>query len=210
MALGVGHNFRMTNFFDQGGNQALMVSYWRLVEYTEPQTDSFFAEAMQRQMMDIGRVHSVMSVTARCYRTVIDNLTIPLEFGEFIGDDFGSITGDPAPSFVTISVKQLVPTRLTRNGYKRIPFPSDTNTAGNDPQVGTSDRLAIEAFFGAEVEINYTSGVTSLSAIVQPLVIGRTNVGTPEDPDYILDLSKIQFVSGAQVSKVTSQNTRKV
>lgn len=210
MPFAVNDFIQVISTFSQEGNEAQMVSFWRIEAINELAEGSSFAEAFAFHMMNIGSVEDVMSTTAGLIRNVINNLTSPLFFSDWSGLITGTVSGDPAPSFNTISIKQSGGSRITRNGYKRIPFITDSGSAGNNPNVSTTVRTALESFYGSSVNLVYTAGLTSVDVFIKPVIVGRTNMGTPEAPDYQLDLSRVQDVVSANVHKVTSQNSRKV
>lgn len=207
MSLGVGHIIRLTNFFSQGTIEAVMVSYWEVDAMDGALPNSGWAEFMQHGIMDIARVKEVMSVNAKAYRTVFDDLTVDGEYGEYTGDISGTMSGTPAPSFVSLSVKQIVPSHITRSGYKRIPFIGEDAYGGNANNVGIVTKTALETFFGTPVPMALEILGVDAELTLTPLVIGRT---LDIDGHYVLDMDKIQYVTAASLqNNVTTQNSRK-
>jgi hypothetical protein len=201
MALSSGDLIQVLSFYTTGQIEALMVSYWRVENLEGVLVDADWAEVIQYGIQHIARVRDVMSSTAKAYRTVFNNLSKPMEYGEFIGDDFGTQSGQAAPSFEAVSVKQQVPTRLTRAGYKRIPFVSDSLSNGNALTLNTTTKTALETFFGSPTEFETTVDGEIGNMTLQPLVIGRTKNA---EGVYELDLDKIQEVSSAAVQSIVS------
>lgn len=199
---------RVKQFFKRGTIEALMVSFWELgvVEPMDFITTEALAEAFHGTFdgavwVETGDINAVY------YKTVVDLAPDFMEFGEYAEDVFGGLSGDSAPSYVSIQVKQNVPTRLTRAGFKRIPFTTEAAIVGNNLALGTGVINQIEAFFGDSTVMAVPSNPTN-TANMLPIVIGRTNVGTAENPIYELDFAKKQYVTNAQCNKNTHQNSR--
>jgi hypothetical protein len=209
MALATGNILRIINHFTQGSNSGLMVSFWEVQDLATPNTYALLAEGFHKQMASVWRVMDVVHSSANLARTVIDNLSTVGEYGEYVEDIPGTGGGDPAPSFVAVSVKQVVETRLTRAGYKRIPFIGEGQTDGNNATIGVVTATAIQDFYGVEAHVNFTDLVTgTIDASLVPIVVGRTET-PPGSGIYVLDLAKINYVTSAIIQGATSQTSRK-
>jgi hypothetical protein len=93
-------------------------------------------------------------------------------------------------------------TRLTRHGSKRFVGVIEETTVGNNPASTITDELsalAVAMYAGILV-----SG-TTIDVTLTPIIIGRTKV----DGVYVLDTTKVNLVSGAEFTRLTSQNSRK-
>lgn len=210
MAIGLNDILRVKTFFHQGSNEALMVSYWTVSEIITPNTYAALAQAFGFTMMVDSRVQDLVSATATLDRVVIDNLSKPLEFGEWVEDFVGIATGDPAPAFNAVSIKQSVGTRTTRAGYKRIPFISEQIMNGNTAVISGITETALLAFWGQLYNFLYSDPVNGDTEILMfPTIVGRTlNEDVP--PTYEEDLTRINPVTGASIQGITSQVSRKV
>lgn len=209
MALAIGDVLQFIMTFGQGTNTALMVGYWRVDAMDTPNTYTALAAGFQFELMSgTGQLSNVLATSTASQKIVVNSLTKPLEFGEHVEDINGGMIGDPAPAFVALRVKQSVESKLTRAGYKRIPFVGEAASVGNNVTVGASVKTAIEEFFGIPLNVAFTHPVDGLIDIVlEPIVVGRTLMGTP--PVYTPDISKINPVTGASLAFVTSQTSRK-
>lgn len=209
VALATGQILQVICHFLQGSNEALMVSFWRVAELSEPNVYAALAQAFQFEMMSGAGVHAnVIASNAASTRVVINNMTLPLEGGEWVGSIPGAILGDPAPSFVALRVKQIVEDKRTRSGYKRIPFVGEGSFVGNNVTVAAGTKSAIEDFYGLEGEFNYSSGeFGDISAKLQPVVVGRTK--DPITGIYELDLDKVNNVVAGSLLFAASQVSRR-
>lgn len=209
MALAINDLLKITSEFEQGSNTGMMVSMWRVSQMDVPSTYDVLAEGFQFTLMVSGGVNDIIHTSAKAVRTVVDSLTKPLEYGEFVGDDVGSAGGEPMASFVSLSIKQTVESRLTRAGYKRVPFISESVLNGNDFAGSLALQGQLEDFFGLNASITYTpTEGDPIDIVLVPVVIGRT-LNSEVPPFYELDLAKINPVVGASVQGATSQNSRK-
>lgn len=183
-----------------------MVGFWRYSEtsgapeYSNSELALQFAEAWS------DKFGTIQHPTSIYYRTLVEVAPDFLEFGENIFDRVGSATGEPAPSYVAIQVKQAVGSRLTRSGFKRIPFVSEDNIVGNGLELTAGMIVDLEAFYGFMNILPGGGGGDDIRLV--PVIVGRTNMGTPEDPDYQLDFTKVNPVTSASVVKNTHQNSR--
>lgn len=201
-----GDLLRVTQFFRQGSIEGIMVGFWRYLETSAiPEIENSelafeIAEAWQ------GLFSTIQHPTSIYYRTLVEIAPDFLEFGENVFERSGEATGQAAPSYVAIQVKQAVGTRVTRNGYKRIPFVSEDNIAANVLSITPTMLVNLQDFYGNLFQL-YPGGGTDdirLSAVI----IGRTNMGTPEAPNYVLDFTKENPVTSVSANKNTHQNSR--
>lgn len=209
VAIGLNDILRIKTFFRQNDNDALMVSYWQVIAINVPQPYPQFAQAFGWTMMHDGRVQDVVSTSAVLERVVVDNLSQFPEFGEWVEDLPGIASGDPAPAFNALSIKQSVLTRTTRAGYKRIPFISEQIMNGNNASLSVITEAALQTFFGFEFNIVFNDPDTGdVDYVIAPIIVGRTlNSAVP--PVYEEDLTRLNLVSGAVIQGITSQVSRK-
>lgn len=208
MALSLNNIIRIKQFFRQGTIEALLVSYWQVADITIAPTYNQMAEAFGFIWSTVGQGVDILHGTAEMYRVVLDNLTLEGEYGESTLLYAGVAAGDPAPSFNAISVKQIVETRLTRAGYKRMPFISESHSIGNEVNVPTTVEIGIEEFWGFPASFFYEGADFTVDVTLNPVVVGRTLVELPE-PHYVEDITKINPVVEGQIQRITSQNSRK-
>jgi hypothetical protein len=199
---------RITQFFRLGSIEAVMVSFW-IVDPTSVLTDLTDSEAafMIAEHWDTNVGQFTLNTNAVYYRTLIEKAPEFYDFVENVFDRPGGQAGDAAPSFVAGQIRQLVATRQTRGGYKRLPFLIEANVSGNEFDTTPVIREGIEAIYGNQwvvTDLAYPDNTIRLN----PVIIGRTNMGTPEVPDYQLDFTKVNPVVSASLARVTHQNSR--
>lgn len=132
----------------------------------------------------------------------ITNLTNGLDIHEQVSTQAGLEGGDNAPSFVAWGFRLIRTTRLTRHGSKRFVGVSEDDTVGNDPSAGIEAELATCA---AKLAAGVFVSGTTIDVTLTPVIIGRTLVGD----SYILDITKVNLVAGAEFTRLTTQNSRK-
>lgn len=204
-----GDRLRITQTFNQAGNLAYLVSFfqWASTDTEVPVVEDNIAYAYHYAMA-YNIVPIFLHNTAKLVRTLVDNLDNPTGlYGEYIEDFVGTQSGDAAPSFVAVDVKQNVGSRLTRSGRKRLPFIPESLSQGNTCLITGGDADDIAAFFGAPIALDFPETSDSMG-VLSPVIVGRTLMGVP--PKYELDLTRVQLVSSAQIVGVTSQTSRKV
>lgn len=209
MALIQNEAYRMKFFYRQGTNEAMMIANWNLVDFVVGATETELAQAMLTDF-ELATNAPVRHSTSVCYRVEVAETFGGLDFGVADGDVLGLLGGEPAPSFNAIAIRQNVGTRLVRPGQKRIPFIPEAVSNGNNPVLTVGQQAGLELGYGQEIEVEWTDLQANLwTFILQPMVIGTTNVGTPSAPDYILDPAKQVPVTSAEVTRITSQVSRK-
>lgn len=204
-----GDVLQILSFFSMRELTALMVSFWRYEQLSAigPLTDSQVAEAFHTAFTPI--VGIMLSQEADLTRTLVNNLTNGLTFGDYSEVVGGGFPGEALPAFNAISIKQNVGTRETRAGYKRFPYPGEGMSINGNVTIGAVDQATVEDFFGQIVLIQNPIDASPGGGL-QPIVVGRTNMGTAEDPDYQIDLTRVQDVISAAIQpRVTSQTSRK-
>lgn len=199
---------RITQFFSQSGNQAVLVNFYKVTNVFEAvPTEAQVAEAYHKYYAN-NLIAKFLSTTASYDRTLVDNLTGELGFfGDYVHTDAGGRSGEPLNSFTAIDVKQSVSNRLTRNGRKRLPFTSEAIAVGNTCTIEGGDLAAIRGFYGGSFTLVNPIDFSNM-IILDPVIIGRVKV-SDNPPVYELDLSKVNGVASANIVGMTSQVSRK-
>lgn len=209
MALILNEAYRVKMFYRQGTNEAMMIANWNLLDFVQGATETELAQAFLNDF-EVATNAIIRHVTSVCYRMEVQETFGGLDFGVAEGDVLGLIGTDPAPSFNALAVRQNVGTHLVRPGQKRIPFIAESIMNGNTPVLTVGQQAAIELGYGQDIEINWVDAeLNDWVFTLRPMVIGTTNVGTPEAPDYILDPAKQVPVTSSEVIRITSQVSRK-
>lgn len=197
---------QVKQFFNNAGNTALMVSYWKIDGIagdvpTMAQMTAWFHATYGERIVPF-----TLSSFAGYVRTVIDNLTDVGEFGDFSDDIPGEVAGDILPAFNAIAIRQNCITRLTRAGQKRLPFIGEAMASGSNVIIDSGDLVELLIWFGEAATAQDPLDVTNFVTLT-PVVVGRI-----EDPvgsgNYVLDLSRINPVESATVVRMTHQNSR--
>jgi len=139
---------------------------------------------------------TIMSNQAVVLKIVGQSIRGSVAFGERVETEFGIQPGDCSPPFVAWDFTLLRGGALERNGYKRIPGVADNMQSNGSATIGA--RPDLDAFAAA------IGGTFSIGAVDFGPVIRRTKVNhvTQNPPVYYT-------CSGAQYSRVGSQNSRK-
>lgn len=205
MAVVDGDILRFTLRHVLDNQQLLCVDYRRYIdvegggntyaEIANDYSDAYVANIVQNWMVDDLVYQGVF----------LENVTNGIEFFDETRSQPGTATQDPAPTFVGVGVRQVRTTKVTRNGSKRLPGLSDAASLGNDLNLLTGQITAIETHFGANVLVG--DGTIVNDAELQPVIVGRTL--NPTTGVYELDLTRVNDVSSAVVTGVTSQVSRK-
>lgn len=131
----------------------------------------------------------------------VNNITDGLEFYILPVSIFGTDTGESLPSFNAVSVKLFRPTKLTRNGYRRMAGVNGDFVDENN--VNSTYRMAIALAFDFLIS-DTVCGTPTDTVTIQGAIVGRLANG-----DY--DLTRVQQPSVLQVQElVTTQRSRKV
>lgn len=137
---------------------------------------------------------------------ILENLTDGFEFSEGTYTATGDADGQPLPVHDTVSVKLLRSSKLTRNGRKS--FSGLTENQNDNGNLGMSalQISEIESFLGQPFTY-LDPNDNSLTAILQPVIVGRT---LDVNGVYQLDLNRLNPITGATVNpRIRTQNTRK-
>lgn len=133
----------------------------------------------------------------------LDNITNNLDFDDLpLSGANGDVTGEAMPTFVAYKFVLHRPTKLTRQGYKRIGGVPESALSGNAIQVAFApalDGVADKIKICLVIEVG---GVEVLRFC--PVLVGR-------NPDGTHDLTRVQEVSEVSWDlRATSQVSRKV
>lgn len=203
----VGDLYYIKQHFRQNGVEALMAGYWRIDVITgaSSTTDDNLAQAVHEQYD--GEIHGeIGSNESDYYKTVVEK-TESIFFGEYANPTLGGDSGDKMPDFNSISVKQNVGTRLTRSGFKRIPFIVEARSNGNNPVLTLAQRAQIENFYGGS-QTWVSSAAPGVSITGHWEIVKR--VESPAGSgNYVPDFTQTQPVVTASVGRITTQNSRK-
>ena len=207
MAITLGSIMETHFDFTQAGIAAKMIQYFQVIG-TLPPEGAYDESRYCENMFDHVKVRfaNIIPTAAQFVRVYAINRPAGLLDGSStqaaVSGTGGSLLNAP---FVSISVFQQRNTRLTRNGAKRFPFPSEASTAGGVPSLVTANKDFLEDFFGSVTDLVDTLGFFSVLSI-QPVIIPRVPLGGGA---YETDYANPNIVVNAQVRRVTSQNTRK-
>jgi len=119
----------------------------------------------------------------------------------------GVKAGDPTASFLAANIQLKRTTKLTRHGSKRIAGLVEPDvsanlilwTVGETTSVLDACRLGL-MFTVLAVPVLYGT----------PVIVGRTLVSPGPPPEYVLDLTKINLISDAELTALSTQRSRKL
>lgn len=202
----IGEYWRFTTTITYQNATCKVVDYREIESVpTNPMTPAELAQSYGNQF--VIDILALLNVSAVMTLVEADNLSDGITFGQWAFNDAGEITGDPMPSYVAIPIQLQRSTKVTRNGYKRLPGVTETLVSGNVLSIGSQEKLAAEIFFSGSrpfKDITVPTEEYSMNAII----VGRTKNASGV---YELDLTRINPVSSASIgSNVTTQNTRKI
>lgn len=207
MALIQGEVYTVKFFYRQNNIEANMIAKWRLDEFTQGATEEELAQAFLLDF-EVATNRPIRHTSSVCYRVEVQETFGGLDYGVAEGDVLGDDGGAPAPTFNALAIRQNVGTRLVRPGQKRVPFITESIMVGNEPQLTIGQQTALEVGYGQPIDIDWTSPSTGLFAFgLTPMVVGVTL--DPVDNKYFLDPAKQVIVRNAEVTRITSQNSRK-
>lgn len=196
-------------YFRQAGIEALIVQFFKVTAISSSdETEQDVAYTLQ-QIMGTELVPLWLHGSAEFYKILVLNVSDGLGYAELLETFTSEISGDPMPRYEAISLRQSVPTRLTRGGFKRLPFGAESQSDGINWTLSEEAREPIIEFFENQtIVVDYDDPHEPTGTIVHPVIVGRTlNEAIP--PVYELDLSKVQLVSAVESRGWTTQNTRK-
>lgn len=209
MALITNELYRVKFYYRQGTNEGLMIANWMLLDFEQGATETELAQAMLNDF-EVATNKPVRSSSSVCYRVEVQETFGGYDYGVADGDVVGALGDTPAPSFNAIGVRQNLGTRLVRSGQKRIPFITEAVMGGNSPVLTTGQQVALELGYGQEIEVNWQD-ITNHNWVftLKPYVVGVTWNPNATPPQYVLDPAKQVPVRSAEVTRITSQNSRK-
>ena len=146
---------------------------------------------------------TIMSANAVLDLVEITNLTNGLDIYQQSFSTAGLLGGADMPTFTAWGFRLIRTTRLTRHGSKRFVGVIEETTLGNSPAASIEDELSAVAV-GLEAGIMVSGTTTDIT--LTPIIIGRT---LNEENQYVLDTTKVNLVSGAEFTRITTQNSRK-
>lgn len=196
-------------FFRQGSNEAMIVQFFKVTAISSSdETEVDVAYTIQEIL---GKILWPMwgHTSAEYYKTRVKNVTDNLGYAEALEDVAGAIGNNAMPRYDSISIRQSVPTLLTRGGFKRLPFGSESQNDAGTWVIGAPELEDILNFFQDQtLVLDADDPHEPTGTIIHPVIVGRTlNSAIP--PVYELDLDKVQLVSAATPRGWTTQNTRK-
>lgn len=207
MALIQGEAYTVKFFYRQQNIEANMIAKWRLDEFTQGATETEMALAFLNDF-EVATNKPIRAAISSCYRVEVQETFGGLDYGVAEGDILGAVNSGPAPTFAAIAVRQNVGTRLVRPGQKRVPFITENAMDGNEPALDPGQTAALEIGYGQPIDIDWTSPTMQVFSFgLTPMVVGVTL--DPVDGKYFLDPTKQVLVRNAEVTRVTSQNSRK-
>lgn len=209
MPLILDESYRVKFYYRQAGIEALMIANWKLLDFVQGATETELAAAFLLDF-EVATNAPIRGTNSTCYRVEVQETFGGLDFGVRDGDVLGLAAAPFAPSFVSIAVRQNVGTRLVRPGQKRIPFTTEALINGNEPALTVGQQAALELGYGEDIQIEYTDPQTNLwTFTLRPMVIGVTLNPNTVPPKYFLDPAKQVEVTSAELTRVTSQVSRK-
>lgn len=134
--------------------------------------------------------------------TTVDNITNGLDFGAVEADVFGLLEGDELASFYALNFILRRTSKITRNGSKRFAGVAETSVNGNSYTGSMTPVNALAAALAAPLK-DGASPTPNDFAI--PVIVGRKLVSG----HYEYDLTKINPVSSAAFTAVSTQRSRK-
>lgn len=194
----VGDILRLTacqNIFDQ---RVCNVFYYLVGVWTGNKTYKDILDSFEADV--IPSIASIQSDELTWDLLELDNVTNGVEFFQKNIDIQGDGIGTPAmPSYVSVGVKLLRSTKVTRNGSKRIAGIQEGNVTDNNVDL---NQVGIDAVQDAMV-LDLTDDINTPNFVLEPVIVGR-------QPNGSLDLARINPIASAQVKPlITTQNSRK-
>lgn len=115
--------------------------------------------------------------------------------------------GSGSPTFVSVGFKLVRASRNTRHGSKRFGGISEDSTDINNPVYAGTVVADVETALAAPLDL--LNALEGSVGTIEPVIVGR--VRFVDDPEHAgeLDLTRFSLVSAAQITRVTTQNTRK-
>lgn len=137
----------------------------------------------------------------------VKNVTNGIDFFDVAINADGLLGAPLAASFLALNFILRRSNGLTRNGSKRLGGLSENASEGNDITASPALIAALEAAYSAPLS---TSDAIPVD-FATPVIVGRTNVSLdPDEPEYELDLDKINPIASSSVTAISTQRTRKL
>lgn len=187
--------------FSLNQNQTQLNVYWYVVSDTEVNTTEddvgdLFVSAF------IPTLRPLLATNVTINRLRIDNVTTGLTFDDRPLNLAGTNTGvGSLPPQWCGQFKLYVPTKLTRNGYKRYSGITESDVAGN-AYTGVWAGAAATAHATALIS-PLVGTVTDHGFTASHVVVGRNSLGQP-------DLTRISNITAASTIPPTTQASRKI
>jgi len=157
----------------------------------------------------IDKVRVVQSTSYAWTETDVENLTNGLDFATEVYNPqiLGAKSGDPTPSFEAANIQLKRSTKLTRHGSKRFSGLIEPDVSGNTVlwTVSETDSVLDACrlhLFAVVLMVPVDHGT--------PVIVGRNLVSPGPPPRYELDLTKINVISDAELTAVSTQRSRKL
>ena len=174
------HQYEITNIAGAGDLNTLVANYFNDV---------------------LAPLAALQSDTLEYIQLDCNNLSVPTEFAQLPISEFGTDMSEAMPTYTAASCKIFRPTKLTRNGYRRI----GGLVVGqvDESSMTTAARAAIATAMAHLISDTVVGDGTD-DVTIQGVIIGRNSDGS-------YDLSRVQTPSVLQIQEfVTTQRSRKV
>lgn len=209
MSLVVGDIIKITDFQTFLGQEMQNVFFYRITAIPVPTDPDTVDEQVCRSYNAVVRTNIVPLQESSCSHGVtrMDNLTNGIDFAAVNVPVIGGIVGDAEPSFLAYNFVLRRTTKVTRNGSKRIGGLDEGGVSGNG--ITTVGSLLTALGTAMAAPLSYAAGGLSVP-FADPVIVGRKIIGTgPKGPIYGLDLTKINDISSAAFTAVSTQRSRK-
>jgi hypothetical protein len=209
VALTVDEVYRVKYFYEQDGNQAVMIANFMLKAFAAGTDETYLAAA-------IAQTHGTLFLlpllheSAFLTKVEVAETFGGLDYGVYDIAQQGEDIGEPMPPFVTIAVRQNVGTRLVRAGQKRLPFISESRNVNQAPDIPIGVLSELRVCLGTQHEVDFADINNDIfSYTLQPYVVGVSWNPNLVPPQYVLDPLKQVEVRSADVIAISTQNSRK-
>lgn len=207
MALVVGDVYRVTWFQQYLAQNVLNVQFYVIDEAEADTSEAKMANTAfslwQTQILPLQS--SGLTLRSVKVENVSDGLGIGFHTPTPVA---GTITGDGMPSFVTWSFQQVRATRLTRHGHKYVSGIPEASVVNGQTTLSGAQLDAFESVFVENLRVD-GSVVPPEAFEARPVIVGRIPA-TPPLKGYVLDLTKLNDITGLIFRGVSTENLRKV
>lgn len=209
MALIADELYRVKYFYEQNGNQALMIANFKLTAFTPGDDETILAAAIA-QTHGSQFLLPLLHESAFLTKVEVQETFGGLDYGVYDIAQQGEDVGEPMPAFATIAVRQNVGTRLVRAGQKRLPFISESRVVLQQPQIPIGVLSELRFQFGGPHEVDFIDIDTNVHSFsLTPYIVGVSWNPNLDPPQYVLDPLKQVEVRSADVIAISTQNSRK-